>query len=414
MLLENAAQKLPNIIVSPYQTTEPLSEASLNASPNIRIPIDTTQPAHTTAGTESSSHNFSPVWSADPRLPINSDLVLPEFISYTLYVTCDKRNIPSTCGISQVPVNGGYTRIGEIAEQLVRYYFPNSKKLHFRDSTCGIVTKEGDSEEHALASNEDWIDVCTVLSNYYRSGRTSHFHLDIIREYYFLQTKLDQEALFAVRKRQEIHKLMKPSISGGYYIPRTDLERITSLNTIKLIIMDDKSLDLSLKEKEAFVDQVCNRARKLLAICVHVSLGMACLKQLLDKIEGDNSLPLEEDSACHPESCGAAFREFVLKQGSFMAPVFDEVGAHLKLSKYVQLPIQYHEVDQTEQALASNENVNTGSYSALSDQGGDPEKTKAQCGEGAFSTVYRVRIDPDHQQLNMVIPSLPLCSKTSN
>ena len=97
-----------------------------------------------------------------------------------------------------------------------------------------------------------------------------------------------------------------------------------------------------------------------------------------------------------------------------MAPVFDKVGAHLKLSKYMQLPIQYHAVDQNEQALASNEDVNTGSSSGLSDQGGDPEKQGAYCGSGAFSNVYRVRIDPDHQQLNKVIPSLSLCSKTSN
>ena len=88
----------------------------------------------------------------------------------------------------------------------------------------------------------------------------------------FLQTELDQGVPFADTKRQEIHVLMKPSISGGYYIPRTDLERITSSDTIRMIIMDDKSVDLSLKEKEAFVEQVCSKGAKATSnMCTCVS-----------------------------------------------------------------------------------------------------------------------------------------------
>ena len=413
LLQENTAQQLPDIVF-PDQVIEPLSKASSNVSPSIDIPIDATQPAHTIAVTESSNHNLSPLWSVDPHLPIDSDLVFPESISYTLYIICDKKNIPCPCGVTNVPVNGGYARIVESAEKLVECYFPSSKKLHFRYGTCEIVTKGGESERHELTSNEHWTDVCTVLNNYYRSGRTNHFHLDIFREYFFLQIELDQGIPFADIKRQEIHDLTKPSISGGYYIPRTDLERITSSDTIRMIIMDDKSVDLSLKEKEAFVEQVCSGARKLLAICVYVALKMACLKKLLDKGLDDSCLPLRKGSDCHPEKCGAAFRELIKNQGSFMAPVFNEMGAHLDLPKCVQLPIQYHPADQNEQALASNGDVNTGSSSDLSDPGGDAEKQRAHCGSGAFSNVYRVKIDPDHQQLNKVIPPISLCSKTSN
>ena len=396
---------------------EPSSEASSYVSLAIQTPTDEIQPVHTIAETESSNYNLSPTRSADSRLPNYRDFVFPEAISYTLHIILDKTNVPGTGDVAKVPANGGYTLIGESAEQLVRdsdLCSSSSKTLHFRYGTCQIVTKEGNSEQHALTSNENWSDVCTVLNNYYRSGRTNRFHLDIFREYFSLQTEPDKGVLFADTKRQEIHELMKPSISGGHYISRTDLVRITSSDTIRMIIMDDKLLDLSLKEKEAFVEEVCSRARKLLAICVHVSLKMACLKQLLDNDQDDNSLPLREGSDCHPEKCGAAFRELIKNQGSFMAPVFDKFGPPLKLSKYVQLPIQYHAIDQNERALASNEDVNTGSSSGSLDQDEDPEKQRAYCGGGGFSNVYRVRVDPDHQQLNKVTPSSLLCSKTAN
>ncbi|MCJ1379471.1 hypothetical protein MMC17_002572 [Xylographa soralifera] len=339
-----------------------------------------------------------------PNQPRPSDIVLPPEVFYTLEIIYEKKLLPGTEVVRSVPIDGGYNRMDKIAEHEVESddsHLSNSKELYVRYGSCKINLKEGREEFYDLKSNEDWKEVCKDICSYWQSGKLERFHLDISREYFSLQTKVGRDTSFASLKRDEIADLMKPSLNGGEYIPRTDLERLTSTNTIRQLVHEDESLKLSFKEKETFIQIIYKTSRTLLAACVYHNLKMKCLKLFIDKGLDDTSLPLEKSTeVCHSKGCRASFRAFLAQQGSFLAPAFTKVGEHMDLQPGVALPMQYYQVHKHKQATASTHGSRHGSTSFSREHDTDPTKSKTFCGSGAFSNVYRVRVDLDHHMFS--------------
>lgn len=199
----------------------------------------------------------------------------------------------------------------------------------------------------------------------------------------------------------EIHSLMKKA-DGKYYIPRTDLKRVTSSKLIHQIIMEDPSTkNMTLEQKQVFIQEVQKKAPILFALCIYARMDMRCLKRLLDCSLSDESLPLGDRHCCHPPYCGPAFRDLHAKQGSFMTPVFNTPGEHKILPSCSVLPIRFVPKDDT---VGNPETAAAGL--SLSTEAEEQvvlrEKSLAHCGSGAYSRVYRVRIHPDHQKLSKV------------
>lgn len=328
-------------------------------------------------------------------------------ISYSLRLAFQNASLPVDGITRTVPANNqGFRKIERDAEEKVKSSCADSlgaRELIFRDGSCTVVHETGDGSTHSLTSLEDWRDLYTILLNYRKSGSYQHLSLRISRNYYALTTAAADGESFARTKMSEIESLMKET-NRRFYIPRTDLMRVTSKETIRQIIIGDASINrMGLEEKEAFVQDVQKSARVLLALCVYARVDMRCLKELLDRSLSDVSLPLKFEDCCH-NACRSTFKDLLAKQGSFMAPVFNTLGEHKRLDSRVVLPIHFvPKVDED-----STAGTLEGSAKELSPSSKDAEKVVSDpkdlacCGAGAYSRVYRVRIDADHHRLSPV------------
>ena len=394
----------PAIVVSEEagQTKSQVTGIASSPFENSKEPSDTQQ----TSSELQEAAESKKAGNKSLKQPLDGDNVLPPEVFYTLEVTYEKEILQGTEVVRSVPIDGGYNRMDEIAGHQVKscHSCPSdSRELFLRYGSCRINLKEGREEFYDLKSNKDWKEVCSDLCSYWQSGKLERFHLDISREYFSLQTKADRGTSFAGVKRDEIADLMKPSLNGGEYISRTDLKRLTSMRTVRQIVHEDESLKLSLTEKERFIGVVHSSSRILLAACVYFTLKMKCLKVFIDRGLDDKSLPLEKTTeACHSTGCKASFRALIAQQGSFLAPVFTKVGEHMVLQPGVTLPMQYYQVHKHKQTAASIHDSRSGSASLSNEHHTDPTKSKAFCGSGAFSNVYRVRVDLDHHIFSKV------------
>ena len=330
--------------------------------------------------------------------------IFPPTISYTLHITFEDGVLEPTA-TQTVPANDvdSYHKIEKLAEQLVRENFKGtlaSRELNFRHGSCKIISEQGREDIHPLSSQDDWKDVCFALFNYWTSQSHHNIRLDISRDYFALQTEVLGSESFSITKRREINSLMKRSSSGRHYIPRIDLMRMTSIDSIRQIILQDDSLSISHQEKEEFILDVQKRAGKLLAMCVLAPLKMKCLKKLMDGGLSDRSLPLREESCCH-QKCSADFRNLFREQGGFMAPEFNEIGEYKALHPCCVIPMHFYPKDRVP-GSTTEETENGNGSGSQSENGDDAEKDNACCGFGAFSKVYRVRIHPDYHKLSRV------------
>ncbi len=339
------------------------------------------------------------------------DYPIQQTLSYSLQLAFESESLPGD-GISRAisANNQSFREIEREAEKQVRSRCAKSlgaRELIFRYGSCTIFDEEGYESVHSLTYLDDWRDLRTILFNHWTSGTQRRLSLKISRDYYALATTATGEESFAKTKDWEIHTLMKKA-DGKYYIPRTDLWNVTSKETIRQIIMEDASINnMALEEKEAFVHDVQTKARKLLALCVYTRVDMRCLKKLRDLSVSDESLPLGDSNRCH-DKCGATFQDLLAKQGSFMAPVFDILGEHQILRSCFVLPIHFvPKVDQ-DGTVGSPKNVAKGlpPLSEAEEQVVLRRRELANCGSGAYSRVYRVRIDPDHHKLSPVTKCL--------
>ncbi|KAL9119692.1 MAG: hypothetical protein Q9187_003751 [Circinaria calcarea] len=329
--------------------------------------------------------------------------IIPETVSYTLHITFEGKPLQQVIeGTVLVNDGSGYRQIERIAGQQLRDRHPDSlasRELNFRHGSCKIVSDGSYETIHTLTSQEDWRKVCIALINSWTTQSHQSLRLVISRDYFTLQTHALGKDSFSSTKRYEIDGLMKPSTSLKFYIPRIDLIRVTSADSIRQIILEDESLNLGDNEKESFIKGVQQRAGKLLAMCVLARLGMDCLRTLMDAGLTDGSLPLKERDRCH-QKCSADFRNLLEKQGGFMAPVFNNIGEHKALHSCVVVPLRFYPREQVTGANPEDETGSSnGSAPPLINED-DAEKRKAYCGHGAFSEVYRVRMDPDHHKLS--------------
>lgn len=386
---------VPPIIVYQASDKESISDAVLAST----IPMDLN--ASISSDDEGSLHENS-------DLLVNiEDVPTPPAISYSLRLAFQNVSLPVDDIIRTISANTqSFRKIEQVAEEKVKSSCAKSlgvRELIFRDGNCTVVNEAGNGSTHSLTSLEDWRALCIILLNYWISGTYQRLSLRISRNYYALATVAADGESFAKTKNSEIDTLMKET-NGRYYIPRTDLMRVTSEETIRQIIMGDTSINyMGLEEKEAFVQDVQKSARKLLALCVYARVDMQCLKKLLDRSLSDVSLPLDMPDCCH-SVCRSTFKDLLAKQGSFMAPDFNTLGEHKRLEPCVVLPMHFVPKVGEDSTAGTLESSAKGLSPPLKDAEQvvlDP-KILASCGAGAHSRVYRVRIDADHHRLSPV------------
>lgn len=351
--------------------------------------------------TTSTSRSGSPV----------SGLVMPETIEYTLKITFEKEEVPLTQNRGLIRLNDAsdYQKFEKVAEDCVKEHYMSAlagKSLNFRNGDCSIIGDNNYKQVHGLSSQEDWRDIHTILVNYWTSSRHKHQRLDITRDYFGLLIRKKSDETFASSKGLEMDRLMKEAFDGRHYIPRTDLIRITSADMIREIILEDPIPEFNRSEHDVFVHKVLKDAPKLLAACVYTELRMGCLKHLLDAGHNDNTLsvrPLDNKDRCH-DKCGRRFKNLVSVQGGFYTAEFWKAGEHKKLHRCTVVPVQFHPQEEQDNGLRherSDMNLEI-EANKPDDEEVTPLQRRAYCGSGAFSKVYRVRLDPEHHRLSKV------------
>ena len=330
-------------------------------------------------------------------------VVIPETITYTLHIIFEKETVPIPASRISIQLNytSSYQNIVENAKGCVRKHCESAlagKSLEFRTGDCTIIGDNNDNYEHSLSSQEDWEDIYTILVNFWTSNTHHHLHLDITQVYFGLLKKRLSDESFATSKFNEISDLMTQNFEGKWYISRIDLIRITSADMIQQILKEDPVPGLS-------VEKIQQRGLKLLAMCVRAQLQMKCLKELLDKGQGDDEIssrPLTVVDTCHTK-CRNKFRDLVNHQEGFNAVEFWSPGEHKRLPSRAVVPVHYYSEERHKGNRLDGE-LKTSSVVEARELNEDDtaRKHSACCGSGAYSKVYRVRLDRAHHRLSAV------------
>lgn len=275
------------------------------------------------------------------------------------------------------------------------------KKLKFFYGKCVIVSDNGTKTRLPLRSREDWREVNQEIVGYWKLHTHEQLRLCISRSYFACQDRPTEGKSFAKLKGLEIHDLMKRTWEKKKeYIPHNVLETVISDQTIEYIIKENPPESVPHNDQVAFVDRVQAEGRILLAMCVHVDLGVECVKELLDKGWKDSSPPFDEDSYCH-EDCRCKFSNLVQRQGGYRAARFVE-GEHKTLHSHDVVPLHFHQRAHANDDVA-REVIEMPSKQLQNSSSKDGDVKKAAfCGNGAYGDVHCVKMDPNHHSLSKV------------
>ena len=297
-----------------------------------------------------------------------------------------------------------YQRIEQSAEQHAKDLCAGSKAsngLIFRYGNCTIVRGNLSTHRRPLRSDLEWEEVFRCIVNEETTENHGQLRLYIRRDYY------QQPAIvgsFARAKGDEIDYLMRHAWHRKRYITHSDLKKVMSDDAIRQIIMLDDCRGMNPVNKESFIQQVQSEGRILLAICLLDGTEIWWLKHLLDAITGgDKALPFDLEHKCHDE-CRANFQRILNAQSSFLATHFLQAGEHKDLHESIVVPVHFYPRDDGKDDMNTQNAIS--SVTKLADLHSEgiaaKKKTAAECGSGAYSNVYCVKLDPNHHSLSKV------------
>ena len=388
----------PQISISPVQS----SETSLGSIPPVIPGFESEESDDRPQGHQANSDSGLVESRSDGP---NVDYTLPETVTYSLHITFDGEEVPNNCqDVSIHPyIPSSYDNIKDSASSIAKTFLTSqhgptaliNRFIHFRHGHCIVTRDKSDEVDNAiytrsLSCHADWEDIFTKLKKLGRPPGHQAIHLNVYREYFGLITRKFSEEAFADTKRKEIWDLMKKPASvfgDNKYLPRSDLSILASMEMVRGIVTDDPTILPN--ERESFIHNVYRNASKLLIMCVLAYMPMNCLKTLLERDYND-STNLEVKHRCH-KHCAHRFELFLRYQGGLKAPVFAQPGQHHKLPKGRVVPIHY--CPQLKYPFVSRGNA----VEETSEN--EVERDAARCGSGAYSNVYRVRLDPAHHSL---------------
>lgn len=341
-------------------------------------------------------------------------------ITYSLHTTFLRRNPPgeSIALTTLIDAPDGYGAIESKAAYLMGEHLEKScghelaeKALLFRNGRATIDVAEG-IRSYELSSPLEWglVEADIAARRYARSwsgNRDMNIHVNIYRDYIALRNCREGSKTFADTKRDEMVDLRCKAFNNQQYNRRIDIELITSQDTIRQVVLEDTPSDMTDTGRDRFVTLIYAKARRLFAMCVHAQLGMKCLKTLLDDGHSDETF-LEEKHRCH-HKCRGNFENLLHWQGSFRAAEFIGCGTHQDLQHGVVVPVYYFPKTEDEDSILQEDHSTGGSAPENPKQ---PltwleAKDKSRCGSGAFSEVFRVKIDTDHHGLEEVSDQYP-------
>jgi len=384
----------------------------LHRSPTIQKafnPTDELLRAQSSIDSLSSNHESIDLEDSTQDLAdLKGDIEIPATVTCSIHVTLDCSPTAQATGdlIVHYREPNSYQEIERLVENQVnnaRSKALSEKQLYFKYGNCTLIGEDVERIGIPLTTQDDWGNVCTILVSFWKSKPRRLLHLHVFMDYFSYRSRASSEKSFAGTKRSEMLSFMERASDGRRYFPRTVLMRFLTPGNIREIVLQDARLDLSMREKEDFIHNVQAKAPDLLAMCVYAGLKMECLKALLWKGLTDAALPLDYSHCCHSE-CEAEFDILIDRQGGFgKTATFDTVGEHHTFHRSVVIPIHYQPVDLDEDAFVIEGRERDWDKDKRGTAGDkDSLKWKSCCGHGAYSNVYRVKIDREHHKLSRV------------
>ena len=262
------------------------------------------------------------------------------------------------------------------------------KALLFRYGNCTLSNERKFRSRLPLRSPEEWLVVCKAILKYHGANVSDSLKLVVFREYALFHDRAPKDQTLTAAKRTEIYDLMKPAWDERpvkRYIPHTDLSKVILPSMVPEIVNEGLDPAIDAAQKDAFIRQLQSKGMILLAmfLCECRGLPLSCIRTLLDKGYCDAKLPdepLRDADLCHRGLCKQEFDALVERQGRYAAAKFDKPGAHQDFHHHIVVPLQFCPRDGDS-------------------DGTDSDKGRAFCGQGAYSKVYRVRLDPNHHML---------------
>ena len=404
---------VPQIIITDGRK-EPIPEASGPA----KIPrtIGEDSPHSLPLSQERHDSDYSPRRSESA----GAGFVVPSSIKYTLVTNLGRSTTPFTHPKDlQISLHNpnSYHEIEEEAQDRVKDVHRDEigqKDLLFRYGNCTLVGEKRYCSRLPLRSPEEWVDIYKAILKYQAVNASEGLHLIISREYAPCQYRATGDSTLIPAKREEIHDLRRRAWGlspGKRYIPHTDLKKVILPSMLPEIVNEGLTQNITADRKEALMQRLQSKCMILLAMFIYANNRnpLDCLGKLLEKDYCDAKLshqPLSEDDICH-NRCRMTFDTLVDQQGSYIAAQFNKPGEHQVFRHHIVVPIHFcpieEDSDGTDSELAHEER----DRNKVAHAGQIDPKQGAFCGEGAYSKVYRVRLDPNHHKLAPV--SVPTC-----
>lgn len=271
-------------------------------------------------------------------------------------------------------------------EHLVRQYKRTTEAYYLKVGRFRLVREEPRTvaARGILERKDDWTENLGRNIQAFRGQNFKvDFHVDIEWEYSSLHIEQVSGTLYADTIRSAMESKIRLNWEGKLYIPRKDLRQIMTEDTIKKLVLDDKSLhtpealrlnggspvELDTLAKDVYTWAVC-----LLAWCVYSDLQLVCLYHMLKNGLQDTNLPLTIDN-CPDVAYITKFRNCVNHSGGFAAYTFA----------------------RNEKRLVDHQVLNDGAVVPILFDERDP---RCKLGQGSFGVVYKVRIDRDHHSFS--------------
>lgn len=355
------------------------------------------------------------IYLSRPSESADAGFVIPSSIKYTLVTNLapsrKKFTHPKDLKVSLLDPNS-YQEIEERAQHCVKDVHGKEigqKDLLFRYGDCTLSGERKFRSRLPLRLPEEWVEVCKAILRYQAANASASLHLIILREYALCQYRATEDSSLVAAKSEEIHDLRRRAWGrspGKPYIPHTDLKKVILPSMLPEIINEGLTQHLDADQKDTLIQHLQSKCMILLAMFVYTNNynPLDCLRKLLDKGYCDAKLshqPLTEDDICH-RRCKKRFDKLLDQQGGYIAAQFNKLGEHQVFHHHIVVPIRFcpmsKDSDGSDSELAHggrDRKQITHSRQTDSQQG-------AFCGEGAYSKVYRVRLDPNHHTLARV------------
>jgi hypothetical protein len=245
------------------------------------------------------------------------------------------------------------------------------EELYFQGGYCIVRGERTTKRSSYLDTSADSTanSVLQAAALFLCDVRGEKFDLEIHLEYATFGMQRSPQESYAEFLQQALDLKMVKNFDGHKYIPRADLRLFCQRSVIRSSVDNEPQFgSWTQTARDAFSEQIAVQMPRLHAVCIYAGFSLSFLQHLAESGHSDHDRPPEAHK-CEVPSCRFRLRRFHETQSSFFPAVFEKDQHFHEWNDDILLPIQFN-------------------------------KKTDDVGHGAFSTVYRVQIDPAHHSLS--------------